>query len=166
MKWAIPCALAVVLAGCTGPVIPDDAIELHYDGLPGATMWAWLDDESANFTVIHGHFEYGGEELLHTDWKSPRGAWNLTIENEDGEEIIFDKRPGRKSHYQPEGYTHEESFQLTWLHEAYERYELAGTHEDIPRHPVPSGNYTATLAFGIAGEPADALQAVMTFVVA
>lgn len=161
-----PVLLALLLAGCTAAPVPDDAFMDTHDGLEGATMWAWLDTESADHTVIHGHFEYAGTELLHTSQEDPRGAWNLTITDADGRNIIYDERPSRKAYYQPESYRHEESFQFTWLHDEYERFEQAAADEHLESHPVPPGNYTVTLQFGVAWEPEDAFQVVLDFVVA
>ncbi len=157
---------AALLAGCTSVTIPDDAIEVTSDDFPGATMWAWLDTSNPNFTVIHGHFEYAGDTLLHTAQRDPRGPWNLTILDADGRSVIYDERPSRKAYYQPESYRHEESFQFTWLHDEYERYERAGADEYLESAPVAPGTYRIILQFGVAWEAEDTFEARLNATVA
>ncbi len=153
--------LLVALSGCTTVAIPPDAVEVTSNALPGATMWAWLDESDPNFTVIHGHFEYAGSTLLHTSQEDPRGPWNLTITNGEGRSIIYDERPSRKAYYEAESYSHKESFQFTWLHDEYERYAQAASAEKVDSSPVPPGNYTVTLQFMVAWQPDDSFEAVL-----
>ncbi len=168
MLRALPVLALLLLAGCAGPNIPDDAVEVTHDGLQGATMWAWLEDEEeANFTTIKAHFAYRGDQLLHSKWSDPLGQWNLTILDANGTSLIYDERPSRKAHYNPEGYHVAEDFSFLWTHEEYERYSQPVVAEDIPKHRVPAGNYTVILQYRVATPflPDSAFEAVLPLVV-
>lgn len=157
--------IPLLLAGCTGVAIPEDAAKDTHDAVPEGVLHGWMLEEG-NFTQIVGRFDYSGIDLLRVHWVQPHGYWNLTILDEDGREVLYDDRPARKDFDEVlQGPFHEE-FYFTWLHEEYERYQVAGTHRDIPRHDVPAGTYTVLLDFMVWGQPDDAFRVEMPLVVA
>ncbi len=156
-----PLVVMLTLAGCAGTPIPEHAAVDTHEAVPEATLYGWLEPRNGS-TEIVGRFDYDGIDLLRVDWVQPHGYWNLTILDEAGEEILYDDRPSRKDWDEVlQGPFHEE-FHFTWFHTEYDRYQRAGTYDDIPSQPVPNGTYTVLLDFLVWGQPVGAFRVEMT----
>jgi hypothetical protein len=145
------------MAGCTAPEIPDDAVTDLHDAVPDGQVFGWLREGNSSTQII-GSFTYDGLDSLTVNWVQPLGYWNLTIWNGDGQEVLYDDRPSRKAFNEILQGPFHEDFYFTWQHNEFERYQRAGTYDDIPDHPVAAGNYTAILQFLVDGQPDDAFE--------
>lgn len=153
-----------LLAGCSAPV-PDDAVAVTNDALPGGTMHVWLD-AAPDRTVFHGVFTNDSGRLVTIRDAFHLGPWDLTVLDEAGTEVRYHMRTQcREFDYKPMGDGTENTFRFTWQHVVFASPQPCESGQVPPFDAAAPGNYTAVIRFRLAYEDADSFRAELPFVV-